>query len=424
MPRVAIIGAGLAGLACARRLQRAGVEWTILEASDGVGGRARTDLVDGYRLDRGFQVLLTGYQEAGEVLDLPALQLRSFYAGALVFDGAKLVRLANPLRHPMAAARSIATQTVTALDAARLAPIAFSAARTRVAEPGAPDGATLALLRRMDLSRGIVDGFFRSFFGGVFLDRSLETDASIFRFLFACFARGDVAVPAQGMGAIAAQLAGGLGEAGILLRRPAVQVHRRGGSFEVRTADGAAHAADAVVYATDMTAAHALDARIPARHWQATTTLHYACDRINLPSTLHEPVLHLDGTGEGPVNHAACISSVAPEYAPPGKALVSLNLVDTDWANESMAAIQARTVRQMERWFGPGAMRRWQLLRIERIPRALPRQHEGDLHTRPAAILDDGLFLAGDHVTEGSIDGALRSGRHAAEAACAWLRHG
>ena len=135
-------------------------------------------------------------------------------------------------------------------------------------------------------------------------------------------------------------------------------------------------------------------------------------------------MLHLDGTGEGPVNHAACISSVAPEYAPPGKALVSLNLVDTDWANESMAAIQARTVRQMERWFGPGAMRRWQLLRIERIPRALPRQHEGDLHTRPAAILDDGLFLAGDQVTEGSIDGALRSGRHAAEAACAWLRHG
>lgn len=422
MPRVAIIGAGLAGLACARTLEQSGIDWVLFEASDAVGGRVRTDLVDGYRLDRGFQVFLTAYREAGEVLDYPSLQLRPFYAGALLHDGAGFTRIASPLRHPVAAIRSLASRTVTALDAARLAPMALAASRSAMIEPGTPEGSTIALLRRMDLGKRLVDGFFRSFFGGVFLDRTLETDASQFRFVFSSFARGDTVVPAQGMGAIPAQIAAALPGAKFLLRTPIAGFTRNGRGFRLQPGSGEAHAADAIVIATDMNAANALDARVPLRHWQHTTTLYYGCELSNLPAQMHEPILLLDGSGQGPVNHAACLSSVAREYAPPGRALVALNLVETDWAQESMPAVQGRVVQQMERWFGAGAMRGWQLLRTDRIPRALPRQHTPDLQERPAATLDDGLYLAGDHVTDASIDGALRSGRHAAEAARAYLR--
>lgn len=421
MSRVVIVGGGLAGLGCARILQQQGIDWEILEASDAVGGRVRTDVVEGFRLDRGFQVFLTSYREAGEVLDLPTLDLKPFYAGALVHDGGGFARIANPIRHPVAAALSVATRPVTLLDAVRMAPMAVDAARARPVQPGAPEGPVIDLFRRLDLGAGFVDGFLRSFFGGVFLDRSLRTDASIFRFLLSAFARGETTVPAAGMGAIPAQIAAALPADRIHLHTPVAGIRRRGRGFQVQDARGAAWECDAVVVAADMSRAHLLDERIPVRRWQQTTTFQYACLRSELPAELQEPVLLLDGMGTGPVNHAACISSVAPGYAPEGRALVSLNLVDTDWSAESMTSVQARVVVQMERWFGRGAMRGWRLLRTDRIAQALPRQHQDDLRARPGTILDDGIFLAGDHVTEGSIDGALRSGRFAAEAACGWL---
>ena len=90
---VLIVGAGLAGLTCALRLHEAGIPVQVIEASDGVGGRVRTDEVEGFLLDRGFQVYLSAYPEAGKLLDLDALGLRPFSPGALVYDGEKLIRL-------------------------------------------------------------------------------------------------------------------------------------------------------------------------------------------------------------------------------------------------------------------------------------------------------------------------------------------
>ena len=417
MARVAIIGAGMAGLACAHALQARGVECVLFEASDGVGGRVRTDVVDGFRLDRGFQVYLTAYRAAGELLEYAPLSFRRFRAGAEVFDGRGFTSVSHPLRHPIAAVTGLAGNPSMAIDLARMAPVALEAIRRPVTEPAVPVGSTESMLRRLDLGARTVDGFFRSFFGGVFLDRSLSTDESQFRFVFSAFARGETVVPALGMGEIPRQIAASLPQDRIRLRTPVASVSRRGGVHEVRLASGDVDRFDAVVLATDMTAAHALDARIPVRPWCATATFHWGCALGDLPAPLRQPTLFLDGTGEGPVNHAACLSSVAPEYAPPGQALVALNLVDVDWSATGMSATTARMVTQMERWFGSGAMRRWRLLRTDRVIRALPRQHTQDLHSRPSTEIDDGLFVAGDHVTDGSIDGAVRSGLLAAESA-------
>ena len=421
MSRTAIIGAGLAGLSCAHALQKRGVDWTIFEASDAVGGRVRTDMVDGFRLDRGFQVYLTAYRAAGELLEYAPLNFRTFRAGAEVFDGRGFTQISHPLRHPLSAIRGLAARPSMALDFARLAPMALDAIRHPILKPGVASGSTLDELRRMDLGITTVDGFMRSFFGGVFLDRTLGTDFSQFQYIFSTFARGQTVVPALGMGEIPKQLAASLPAERIRLRAPVSSIARRGKSFAVRTASGDEAIFDAVVLATDMSAAHALDARVNARAWCSNVTFYWACDVGRLPAPLHQPTLFLDGTGDGPVNHAACLSSVAPEYAPAGQSLIALNMVEVDWAAESMSSVTARMVVQMERWFGTGAMRGWRLLRTDRIVRALPRQHTADIHARPSTEIDDGMFVAGDHVTDGSIDGAVRSGTLASEAVLRWF---
>lgn len=415
MASIAIIGAGMAGLACAHALERAGVDWTVFESSDAVGGRIRTDVVDGFRLDRGFQVYLTAYRSAGEILDYPPLNFRSFRAGAEVFNGTSFASISHPLRHPIDAFTGIMTQPGMIVDLARLLPLALSALRSPMTTPPASSGTTLALFKKLGVSANTRNGFLRSFFGGVFLDRSLETDASQFEFIFSGFARGDTVVPALGMAQIPQQIAANLPAHRIRLGTPIAAITRRSHGYCIRTNTGSEEHFESVVLAADMNAAHNLEARVPNRAWCGTTTFHWACAQSDVPAPLCKPVLFLDGTGNGPVNHAACISSVAPEYAPEGQALISLNLVGTDWTTESMSSLMDRMKVQMEQWFGTGAMRGWRLLRIDRIPRALPRQHPTDLAGRPLTEIEDRYFLAGDHVTDASIDGAVRSGLQAAE---------
>ncbi|MGA1525128.1 MAG: FAD-dependent oxidoreductase, partial [Planctomycetota bacterium] len=105
---VLVVGAGLAGLTCARALSAAGVPVRVLDAADAVGGRVRTDVVEGFRLDRGFQVLQTAYPEARRALDYGALELRPFEPGALVRVAGRFVRVVDPWRRPLGALASIA----------------------------------------------------------------------------------------------------------------------------------------------------------------------------------------------------------------------------------------------------------------------------------------------------------------------------
>ena len=99
-PDVLIVGAGLAGLSCALRLNLKGVSCLVLEASDDVGGRLRTDCVEGFQLDRGFQVLLTAYPEAKLTLDYEALNLRYLIPGARVRYAGDFYDVVEPWRHP------------------------------------------------------------------------------------------------------------------------------------------------------------------------------------------------------------------------------------------------------------------------------------------------------------------------------------
>ena len=414
---VAVVGAGLAGLCCARELTARGLDVTLLEASDGVGGRVRTDELDGFLLDRGFQVLLTAYEEAARVLDYGSLDLRAFTPGACVRVGGRFSQVSDPFRRPADLLATLASPVGSLADKARLGLLRRSVRSgppQRVWER--PETTTLAELQRLGFSARMIDRFFRPFLGGVLLDDALGTSSRQFAFVFRAFFEGDSVLPMTGIAAIPEQLAAGLPEGVVRLGTPVAAV----GPAEVAPngvtlAGGERVAARAVVVAVDGPGAARL-AGVAAPASRGVLALYFAADR----APLDEPVLLLDGDHGGPVNNACVPSSVAPGYAPAGAALVSASVLATDDPGDDARLVPA--VRdQLRGWFGP-QVDGWRHLRTYRIAHAQPAQPppaltppERDVRVRP------GVYVCGDHRDNASINGAMASGRRAAEAVAADL---
>ena len=191
-----IVGAGLAGLACGCELAQRGLSCVLLEASDGVGGRARTDQVDGFLLDRGFQVLLTDYPEAKRLLDYPALQLQSFEPGALVRINGKFHRVSDPWRRPSEAMSTLMAPIGSVSDKLDLGKLRAKLSGDSQEDPQAGQISTMQYLRDFGFSSAMIDSFFRPFLGGIFLERELLTSSRMFEFVFRMFSSGE-ASPSQ-----------------------------------------------------------------------------------------------------------------------------------------------------------------------------------------------------------------------------------
>lgn len=401
-----MVGAGLAGLAAAGTLHRAGRSVAVLEASDGVGGRVRTDVVDGHRLDRGFQVLLTAYPELSRHLDLDALDLRPFEPGALVRWGGRFHRVGDPLRRPGAVWSTLTAPIGSPADKARIARLQL---RLRRSDPRAllrgEDLTTLESLRSEGFGEAMIDRFLRPLFSGIQLDPDLTTSRRMFDVIFRCLALGDSAVPATGMGAIPTQMADALPAGSIHLGREVAAV----GPGRVAVAGGGTVAARAVVVAAEgPRAATLLD--LPAVGSKSATGVWFAAPRAPIPDRL----VVLDGTGEGPAANVAVLSNVAPAYAPAGDAVVVAALpgVAHPDAEPSVRA-------QLRDWWGP-AVDGWRHLRTHVIPHGQPAGAP-PLRPKQRVALGEGLFVCGDHRDTGSIQGALFSGRRCAEAVTSFL---
>jgi phytoene dehydrogenase-like protein len=405
-PEVLVVGAGLSGLACALHLHVAGVPVRVLEASDGVGGRVRTDLVAGFRLDRGFQVLLTAYPETRRVLDYAALDLKPFLPGALVRRAGRFHEMSDPWRRPDRLVGTLLADVGTLADRLRIARY-----RARVGAGSVddlfrrPNLSALERLRGQGFSEAMIDAFFRPLFGGVLLDRALGSSSRMLDFVFRMMAEGDVALPATGMGAIPEQLLRRLPEGTVRLGVRVASLSPR----EVRLESGETMAARAVVVATEGPEAARLTGQVPALASRSVTALYFAADR----APIERPILILDGDGRGPVNNLCFPSQIAPSYAPPGAVLVAASVLEDA---EAASPLEPRVRTQLAEWFGPQTSR-WQLLRAYRIAHAQPDQTPPALDPveRPVE-LPGGLFVCGDHRDTASLHGALLSGRRAAEA--------
>jgi phytoene dehydrogenase-like protein len=404
---VVVIGAGLSGLAAARQIQQSGLSVVIVESSDAVGGRVRTDNVDGFLLDRGFQVLLTAYPELATQVDMEALDLQSFDPGAFVWIKSKNGGLgkghvvSDPFRKPSTLLATTFAPIGTVIDKLRIVLL-----RLRVLRGVAPkllrnaDMSTLDALRSAGFSHRMIETFFKPLFGGVQLDPQLATSRRMFDIIFRSLSEGQSVLPSQGMQALPEQLASRLHPNTIHLNSP---VESLDGSMVILRS-GERIAARAVVVATDGPSASIL-LNLPPVQSRTAGCVYFSTDT---PPNDKKYVI-LDGSGKGPVLNVAIISNVAPSYAPPGKHLIAAALPGVISGNLEQLARQ-----QLREWWGP-QVDTWKHLRTYAISHGGPVQ-SAPFSPKQRVSLGDGRFVCGDHRDTGSIQGALYSGRRCGEA--------
>lgn len=397
---IVIVGAGLAGLTCALTCHEANLPVLLLEKSDGVGGRVRTDELNGFLLDRGFQVYLDAYPTAGSLLDLEALDLRAFEPGASVFDGRKFHAVMDVFRRPKALLKSAFSPVGTLLDKLRVAVLRQKVLDLSLEEiANRPDRSTEAYLQECGFSKKMIDVFFRSFYGGIFLERELQTSSRMFEFTFRMFSKGRATVPAKGMGEIPKQLAARLPDGAVKFNADVVRVERD----RVTLANNEVIEASAVVVATEASTAARLVPAFAADSpsWRAVSNYYFAADL----SPLDGKMIALNGSGKGLINNVAVMSDISPEYAPKGKALISVSVLEEKNFHEQV-------VNELQNWFGE-EVKSWELLRVDQIPHALPAQKK----TVAEGIREyEGVILCGDYQVSASIEGAVISGETAAKA--------
>ena len=408
-----VIGAGLAGLRCALRLAQAGRDVVLLEAQDAVGGRQQTDAVDGFLLDRGFQVLNPAYPAVRCWVDVEALRMQSFPVGVRVRREDRAVELTHPLRHPAGIPATLRSGLIAPRDAAALARWIIPAlVRPRSVIRGS-DRSLEDGWRRVGLCGPLRREVMEPFLAGVLAEDAGSTSDAFARLLVRMFALGAPGVPERGIGALPAQLAAFVRAAGadIRLGMRVARLRGRDGVTEVDVTGAPALSARAVVVAVGPGAVtDLLDVPRPAT--KGLQTWWFAADAAPSASAL----LAVDGRRRGPVVNSVVLSNAAPTYAPPGRHLVEATcLLPASARSDPSAAAQESDVRRQLAEIWSADAQTWSLLRRDDIVDALPDQPPPLRVTSPARI-GDGLYVAGDHRDTASIQGALVSGQRAARA--------
>lgn len=400
---VVVVGAGLAGLNAALTLQSAGKEVVVLESSDGVGGRMRTDEVDGLLLDRGFQILNPAYPELVRLGVVDELDLRTFDAGVMVALERGIERLGDPLRQP----KWIASTVMASIgDLKSKAMLLRAIARVwlsgSMAQPSPRAGSVEAALQRDGVPREAYERVLRPFLTGVFLDDPSNVAAGLGDFVLRSFLQGRPAVPSRGMGALPRALALRLTPDSVRLRTRVRSV----AAGSVETEDGRFRA-DQIIVAVDPAQARAWFPAMDVPDTRSCTTWYHA----TTTSPTDTRAILVDGLGRGPVLNSVAISNVAPTYASKGRTLMSSTTLGTDASAERELQIR----RQLALMWGVDTSD-WALVRADVIEQALPALGVNAPLWKSIDV-GDGIWLAGDHRDTPSQQGALLSGRRAAQAA-------
>ena len=399
---VAIIGAGLAGLACAIELQKNKIDFQIFEASDGVGGRVRSDVVDGFILDRGFQLYNPSYAEGKRLLDYQGLDLKPFTPGVAIRDGKRLRLVVDPFRSKVFRFRllkDLPGNPFSHLGLLRyfLAYLITSDAQIATTK----DISAQQSLTKSGIRGSLLEKLFRPFLQGVFLESELSTSRKFLDVVLKTFLQGIPSVPAKGMQEISNQLAAKIPKEKISLNSKILRLEPN----KLITQDGVIEAQKIVVATDPATAIHWLNLEPKKMH--SVTTWYFKADKNVNSIVKATPILFVDAQKSGPLTNAVVLTNAAPSYAPNGEVLVSASAISPH-ENADINSVK----KHLAHLFGVNTDN-WQLIKEYKISEALPAMNPPYSLVNSNQVSSD-LFVAGDHRATSSIQGALLSGTNTA----------
>ena len=400
-----IIGAGIAGLTAAKVLKAAGRKVAILESADAVGGRVRTDNFNGFLLDRGFQVLLTGYPEAKNFLDYKALNLRSFSPGSIILNSSGIDEIGDPLREFGSLFRTLKSSAGSFTDKLRLFLLRMKLSSNSIEEIfSKPEMTSLQYLRTAGFSERIISNFFSPFLSGIYLEQKLNTSSRMFEFVFKMISEADTAIPERGMGMISEQLASRLTKEELILNEKVSSII----GSKVETVSGKIYEAANILIATS---ADCIPLPFQAKNIEkkSVTCLYFSAER----SPYTKSIIALNANPDRFVNNLSVMSNVSSAYAPAGKSLISVSLFDSQLFTKP-ELLELKIKEELKFWY-PDCLS-WEYLKTYHIPYALPdNKHVKNEIQSSCLRINDSIFICGDHLLNGSINAAMKSGRLASE---------
>lgn len=404
---VIVVGAGMAGLTAALELHKAGKKVLVVEAADRVGGRVATDEVDGFLLDRGFQVLLTAYPEVQKYLDYSKLGLQNFGAGGMVLRQGKKNLFTDPMRHPSHLLSTLFSPVGTFNDKLKVLWLRQELMDAPIKQLfAAPETSTFERLRSYGFSDKIIQNFFIPFFGGIFLERELETSSRMFDFVFKMFSEGCAALPSGGMQQLPKQLAEQLPPETIRLNQKVKFIDKA----RVQLTSGEELHARKVLMATEACGlVNDYQSKIKSE-CVGTTNIYFWSDK----SPMRGPWIMLHAERKSFVNNVAVLTEVNKSYAPKDKHLISVSCNGV--VEENTQAAIKRVKQELKPYFGE-KLQHWHHLKTYKIRYALPDQKHVQHQIAFSSLrVSDDVYMCGDYLLNGSLNGAMRSGAYAAEA--------
>ena len=413
MTRVIIIGAGLAGLTCGKVLQERGIsDFVVLEKQQGVGGRVRTDLWQGFHLDRGFQVLFTAYPAVRRHLNLQALELRSYRRGAVLVRQGQSYLIGDPLRELSSLWASLGNPLIPAVDKARILQLRLQlSAQSPDQILQSPEQTTRDFIQGFGFSDSIFQRFLQPLYRGILLDPDLNTSSRLFKLYFKMLAEGDIVTPRLGLGQISEQLAAHVGSERIRDQTEVVEIlQEQGRAVGVRTAEGEEIRGEWIICAADaLTVGKLLGVSTPDQPRSVT------CCYFSSPLSLTQGgYIHLNSDGQGIINNCVQLTQVSPDLAPKDQHLYSV--VVLGYPDLSEQELVTQCFQELQAWFPDQDIHQLQFLRSYRIPFAQFDQPPGVLdHLPDPQSPIPRVILAGEYTQHSSIEGAIRSGEQAAD---------
>lgn len=393
--RVGVVGAGLSGLACAVELEKQGFEVELHEKSNMVGGRVKTEDYQGFLLDHGFQVYLPSYEMGEYYFDYKKLNLKSFSAGAKVFNKGRFQSLSDPLREPGGVFETLSNQLGSFKDKVLILKLKAKASKIKKADFSSQS--TKNFLEDFGFSNKFISNFFNPFFSGIFLEKELESSSSFFLYLFNKFSTSEASVPEMGMKALPEQLASSLDSKSIVFKSEVIAVEAN----KIVFSDGSEKEYDFVVVATTPDATNKILNSTYETKFNSTWTYYFKTESKDFA----EKKLFLNSNEDRSVNHIACLSAVNSMYAPKGWQLFSVTTVGAQ--EHELSAVKS----DLEKLFGEKEINTWQHLKTHHVKQALPSK---PLYS-PAVLKKNGVYICGDFTSSPSIQGALSSGYQVAQ---------